>query len=70
MMVKQLGKQGPLGQGKLSLSFGKLSLGLGLDLKLAPMLALKREDLIPRDHLRLFPPHVLVWLINTYQIQK
>nr|KUM50288.1 hypothetical protein ABT39_MTgene131 [Picea glauca]KUM50309.1 hypothetical protein ABT39_MTgene152 [Picea glauca]KUM50312.1 hypothetical protein ABT39_MTgene155 [Picea glauca]QHR91775.1 hypothetical protein Q903MT_gene5811 [Picea sitchensis] len=51
MMVKQLGKQGPLGKGKLSLSFGKLSLGLGLDLKLAPMLALKREDLILRDQL-------------------
>lgn len=51
MMVKQLGKQGPLGKGKLSLYFGKLSLGLGLDLKLAPMLALKREDLILRDQL-------------------
>lgn len=54
----------------LSLSFGKLSLGLGLDLKLAPMLALKREDLILRDHLRPFPPRVSVCLINTYQIQK
>lgn len=49
MMVKQLGKQGPLGQGKLYLSFGKLSLGLGLDLKLAPILALKREDLLMRE---------------------
>lgn len=49
--MKQLGQKGPLDQGKLSLSFGKLSLGLGLDLKLAPMLALKREDLILWDQL-------------------